>query len=365
MVSSLHRIPRISCRACLHVQIVDKESAVLGKPPEICSSLNADHHGECKFSSVDDTNNEQVRNVLRMFMRNFDARDTPSWSGLDEDLTDNFWPSEIDAVPVSNRTRLEQLLGVYDDPADELDAVRDRTMTGSCRWILERKSFLSWRDDPRQASKLLWLTGLPGAGKSVLSGFIIDSLLRDPSVSHCCYYFFKSDDQTKRTVGYMLSSIAFQIATEFESFGDRLLELHEARSMSFGRQKATGIWESVFEPLLLRHTFDRPVFWVIDGLDEADQPELLIKLISRLGPSSNLRVLIISRPMREVSLRLTSPNFDFASDEITPTDTHRDIQSYIDTAVSSVLHDPTDRQDISRKVFDKAQGSFLWAALAI
>jgi len=365
MVRSLHRFRRIACRTCLHVQIVDKESAVLGYRTEISSSLNADHHGVCKFSSVDDTNYEQVRNVLRMFMGKLKSRGTPRCSGLDGDLGDNTMSSDIDAVRVSNRTQLEQLFGIYDNPVAELDSVKDRIMSGSCRWILERESFLGWRDDPNRASKLLWLTGLPGAGKSILSGFIIDSLLRDPSVSHCCYYFFKSDDQTKRTVGYMLSSIAFQIAIQFKSFGDRLLELHAARSMSFDRQKTTGVWESVFEPILLRQTFERPVFWIIDGLDEADQPELVIKLLSRLGPSSNWRVLIVSRPIREVSLRLNSLNFDFAGDEITPTDTHNDIQSYIDTAVSSIFHDPTDRQDISRKVSDKAQGSFLWVALAM
>lgn len=50
-------------------QIVERESAILGYPTETSAPLHADHHGMAKFSSPEDTNYRDVRNVLRMFVR--------------------------------------------------------------------------------------------------------------------------------------------------------------------------------------------------------------------------------------------------------------------------------------------------------
>lgn len=60
----------------LNSQIVDKKSAVLGYPAELSTGLNTDHRGVCKFSAVDDPNYEQVRNVIRMLVREAELHGT-------------------------------------------------------------------------------------------------------------------------------------------------------------------------------------------------------------------------------------------------------------------------------------------------
>lgn len=106
--------------------------------------------------------------------------------------------------------KLKKLLGIHDDPTEDFDIMRDRIMGTSCQWILRRSTFSNWMESMDDISRILWLTGLPAVGKSVLSSFIVDFLQKDPSIENCFYYFFKSEHQTKRTVGQMLRSIAFK-----------------------------------------------------------------------------------------------------------------------------------------------------------
>lgn len=59
---------KIKIRSANKLQVVDKESAVLGYPGEISAPLHADHHGLTKFKNKEDGNYRDVRNVLRTFL---------------------------------------------------------------------------------------------------------------------------------------------------------------------------------------------------------------------------------------------------------------------------------------------------------
>lgn len=45
--------------------VLEKDSSVLGYPGEVSKPLDADHHGVCKFDSLDDPRYIAVRNVLK------------------------------------------------------------------------------------------------------------------------------------------------------------------------------------------------------------------------------------------------------------------------------------------------------------
>src|SRR5665213_1959185 len=100
-------------------------------------------------------------------------------------------PARGQLLSIGATQELEELLGIFDHPADDLEIIRDRIMPGSCQWILRRQSFLDWTDSEKDDSRILWLTGLPAVGKSVLSSFIVDHLQKDSSIPNCHYYFFK------------------------------------------------------------------------------------------------------------------------------------------------------------------------------
>lgn len=237
-------------------------------------------------------------------------------------------------------------------------------MDGTCQWIREHRVYSQFRDVSEGGMQLFWLTGLPATGKSVLSSSVINSLQQNPSLGSCAYYFFKSEHQTKRTIGHMLRCIAFQVAMSNLQFRTKLLQLSESGEMSFGQSKVVDIWGQIFEGILFQQSLDKPLFWVIDGLDEADHPEVLIKLLSRLQTPSCIRILIVSRYMKDLITTLGTKT-ELLHYDITSDDTLSDIKSYAQSIISTTLHADIDHEEICSKVLRKARGSFLWVALAL
>ena len=267
-------------------------------------------------------------------------------------------------ITSTQRKRIAELLAIQDNPAEDFEFIRDRVLEGSCRWINGRSTYLDWKDGTKDGSKIFWLTGLPAMGKSVLSSYIIGQLQQDPWVEHCAYYFFKSEHQTKRSVSQMLRTIAFQAALYYPSFRARLLSMFESDEVALGRQKVAALWEQLFECIMFRETYNRPLYWVLDGLDEADQPQLLIKLLSKIKSPSPIRILIVSRYMKEL-MPLYGKNMEFIHEEITSSDTVEDITAYTKYMISSTLRADMVLDEICDKVLQKAGGSFLWVALAL
>lgn len=86
---------------------------------------------------------------------------------------------------------------------------------GTCHWLLDNARFQQWEES--KSSSLLWVSAGPGCGKSVASKMLIKIL----SEMHCkrakprtvCYFFFKEDDDSQRTVENALCAILHQILT--------------------------------------------------------------------------------------------------------------------------------------------------------
>ena len=80
------------------------------------------------------------------------------------------------------------------------------------------------------------------------------------------------------------------------------------------------------------------MFWVIDGLDEADDPKTLVQLFKKLEASHKLRIWIASRYIKEMAA-LCDFSAKVSLDEITLDDTSYDIRTYADRLVGSILPD--------------------------
>ena len=79
----------------------------------------------------------------------------------------------------------------------------------TCKWVLENSKFMDWQ---KGIFSLLWVSADPGCGKSVLSRALIDDRLvsvaqEQPSL---CYFFFKDDDESRKTRANALCAILHQ-----------------------------------------------------------------------------------------------------------------------------------------------------------
>ena len=262
--------------------ILEKDSSVLGYPGETSKALNADHHSVCKYDSPRDPNYITVRNALKSLISKIIST------------------SASNKPPLSSRRDsqdLKSLLAITALPDIDYVFFRDQWAQGTNEWFLEDKSYLEWLHVRNSAPFLLWLNGGAATGKSVLSSFIINSLVGQGF--SCQYFFIRFGDQKKRTLSLLLRSIAYQIARSLPCFLQRLLQLVD-EAIDFETADPRTIWERVFKSILFNIQEGQPLYWVIDGLDEADDPRALIRLLSDISLSSiPIRVLLVGRKTSE------------------------------------------------------------------
>ena len=266
-------------------------------------------------------------------------------------------------VPIEKR--LMDILGISESVEDDLEFLADRTMQGSCQWLLQRQAFQDWVGDSSIPSRLLWLTGNPGSGKSTLASFVITSLKKRTFAGTCHYHFFLAGHQTKRSLSYLLRNIALQVALSHEAFCLLLLELHDNTGMIFSQQKAIIIWEKIFEGLIFRLSFQDPLFWVFDGLDEAESPTELIKFLSKIRSATRINVLLVSRATKDLVKDINDYLPMTVHEVISADDSLEDIRAYVRTSIRKILPSDRAQDDAIQEILSKASGSFLWVKLTL
>jgi hypothetical protein len=268
-------------------------------------------HTNTKFKSREDGNYRNVRNVLRSFVRKI--RESSTSSPLFPPGTRNTH-ARIDnperkllepGSPIVAAVALDQILGIK-DIGEDLDTFRKRLQPHSCHWILQKQSFRDWVEGAHEDSQTLyWLTGPPAVGKTTLSSFVINYLKQGYIPGTCAYHFFQAEHHNNRTISYCLRSLAFQIAQEHEEFRLVLVSAYKKSRMTFASQKYQIIWDKIFEGMLFRLKLHEPLFWVLDGLDEAESPGVLCDLITKITSATPVKVILVSRPTKDLLLALS------------------------------------------------------------
>ena len=325
----------------IHKMILEKDSSVLGYPGETSRALNADHHNVCKYDSPRDPNYITVRNALQFFISKI-----ISTSGSNK-------------RPLANRRKsqdLKSLLAITDLPDLDYIFYRDQWTQGTNDWFLEEKAYLEWRHVQGSASSLLWLNGGPATGKSVLSSSIINNLVED-GVS-CQYFFIRFGDQKKRTLSLLLRSIAYQIARSMSSFLQSVLQIGD-EAIDFETADPRTIWERIFKSILFNIEGDQPLYWIIDGLDEANDPRMLIRLFSDISLSSlPIRILLVSRRTSEIAAVFHKVPKGLHSNLISIEGHLEDLRHYIHQQLN-MYGTPEFSESIVQRIVGGAQDNFL------
>ena len=238
-------------------------------------------------------------------------------------------------------------------------------MEGSCTWILQKEAFHNWLDGKEDCSNILWLTGPPAVGKTILSSYIIDYLRGRDVPGSCHYHFFREQHLDTCTTSYCLRSLAYQMAQKYDTFRAALIAAYIDTAVTWGKQKYQVIWEKIFDGGLFRLDLGEPIYWVLDGVDEAKVPHELASLLKRISSLTPIRVLLVSRYTSDLSAAMVSDNNPAVHEEIETTDTRQDIFIFVSTSVAKILPESKQRGMVIDSLLAKANGSFLWISLAI
>jgi hypothetical protein len=168
-------------------------------------------------------------------------------------------------------------------------------MTGL--WLTEGKTFRQWLDKDNTERSLLWFSGIPGAGKTVLAGSIIEETLRESDSSTAVAFFF-CDYKSNLSLQLIniLGTIAGQIAQQNDdAFGllqDYYKELHPTRQLS----KSPSLSSLIDVIQQMGEKFEH-VFIIVDGLDECgDETDSVVETLHSLATNQDsLSMALLSR----------------------------------------------------------------------
>ncbi|KAL9633201.1 MAG: hypothetical protein Q9164_004842 [Protoblastenia rupestris] len=325
--------------------IVDKASAHLGYPKERTSLLNADHRGVCKFELPTDSNFRTLRNA---FVTTVDS----ILSEVSQEALETSRPKH---------SRLVELTGVSEPQVDDLSALEDIHVIGSCEWLTSKRLYASWRTPWSGSRPIFWLTGNAASGKSVLCSHVINDLQEQNL--RCSYFFFKHGNAVKSTVAGCLRALAYQMARSDDTVLRRLLEVQQD-APPWEHWDERFIWRKLFIGCIFKESNHLPQFWVIDALDECQKLSVLLTLVAKAP--SYLRIFLTSRSTPEVEQGLITLGPLAEHYRIQREDTHGDISIFVGSRMDRLpVGDAEGRTRLTERILQKASGSFLWVSLIV
>ena len=206
---------------------------------------------------------------------------------------------------------------------DELERLSEKRQEGTCEWIFKNPRFRAWKDDAH-VEPVLWVKGIPGAGKTILSTYIIRCTQEEAGFT-TAYHICNSYTTGKDLRGEIMRSIVSQLLQGnldlapfvFENYANKGLEPSIARLRKF-LPELFGTIPSVRI--------------IIDGLDEypeSEQTKVLTELISLTkAPNSQCRILFSNREGKQINRSLNGR----------PTISLRDQQDVVNGDIQLYVH---------------------------
>ncbi|KAK6536091.1 hypothetical protein TWF281_000337 [Arthrobotrys megalospora] len=259
------------------------------------------------------------------------------------------------------------------DPSTNYNKALGLRHEGTGGWFLESEQFTEWKSSTQQSS-FLWLHGIPGCGKTILSSTIIQRLKSDLACQPLLYFYFHFTDMGKQTLENMLRSLVSQLyyASKHEEASLLLKSLYS--SCGDGCQQPT--CQSLREVFLRMVEQIKDVWLVLDALDECSTrsgsaTEGLLSWISEVLNSGqiNVHLLATSRPESDIESKVMGLT---QIENIIPIQSSRitdDISTYIrarvrdeDSGLKRWRSHPEVQSEIETCLIKKANGMFRWAA---
>jgi len=223
-------------------------------------------------------------------------------------------------------------------------------------WLF--KSVEEWRQDTKLDSRLFWIMGAPGVGKSAFAAQLTHTRGDTVIAAQFCEW----DKPDHRNAPRVVRSLAFQLATRLPDYRKILLALPEIAELD--RKDAAELFDYLLaNPLrsVIHGARDRYLI-VIDALDEAGEAgrnplvEMLARNAQRLPDW--LGLVVTSRPEFDVKTPLQALN-PFPLD--TQSESNRaDIRDYLRRELASPLQTRPDADRLVEQILERSEGVFLY-----
>lgn len=195
----------------------------------------------------------------------------------------------MDQIKASDKQRSITLWLKATDPSVNYNRAIRAHHPGTGEWLLGSTQFHNWKE---QTNSFLWLHGLSGCGKTILSAAIIQHLLHEQQLP-AIYFYFDFSDPDKRHFEDMLRSLLLQLYHRSEiahSIVTTLYDSHRLGTIQPSTRRLEDTLSAVLEQC-------GSVRIVLDALDEAHRPIEMVQWCRSIYNSEalNVRLLVTSQ----------------------------------------------------------------------
>ncbi|KAH7133727.1 hypothetical protein EDB81DRAFT_659291, partial [Dactylonectria macrodidyma] len=254
------------------------------------------------------------------------------------------------------------------DPRDNklrIQETKGGLLKDSYSWILDHADFKRWRNEPD--SRLLWIKGDPGKGKTMLLCGIIDELDKEKTQA-MSYFFCQATEPTLRNAAAVLRGIVYVLIDQLPSLvsyipkkyshvGKQLFEDEAAWSV-LSKMLTTMLDDPILEGAIL----------VIDALDECvtGLPQLL-DFICETSSSASAKWVLSSRNWLNIEEKLDAVERIQLSLESNEASVSSAVRTFIGSKVEQLSREKKYDEKTRTAVLDylvaNCDDTFLWAAL--
>ncbi|KAG5746346.1 hypothetical protein H9Q70_010966 [Fusarium xylarioides] len=179
---------------------------------------------------------------------------------------------------------------------------------GTGKWLFRNESFQNWLAGIDKAKPILWLRGIPGAGKTLLASSVIKHT-QSLDGTHTVFAFLTYLDSHISALS-IIHSLIFQLASTSLSFKTMLCQ-SDLQHLGNDFKVAATLFQTLIQSAGV-------VYLVVDGLDEIEllQRSRLIKELVRLsGECAECHILLTSRAESDISRDLDGKTTDLQVDK--------------------------------------------------
>ena len=182
------------------------------------------------------------------------------------------------------------------DPSTNLNKALDQRHPGSGQWFLQDSVYSAWKTERKS---FLWLHGIPGCGKTILSSTVIEDLGKSEASSQSLlYFYFDFTDTEKQSLEKAVRSLISQLYEKKKHVRRHLDSLYSLCGNG-KRQPSNDLLQTAFQKMVEEAD---GVWMVLDALDECQtqkgyRSKSLFSWIKHLQNSHiGIHLLVTSRP---------------------------------------------------------------------
>ncbi|KAF9067178.1 hypothetical protein BDP27DRAFT_1226351, partial [Rhodocollybia butyracea] len=171
------------------------------------------------------------------------------------------------------------------------------------------KDLQEWSLETDPTSRIMWLFGPAGAGKSAIMRTLSNQLQSDGRLGGC--FFFKRSHQTRGNAKVLFVTIAYQLALDIPWLRGPISQVVKHNPSILARSIKIQLQKLISEPCHM-HPNENPITILIDGLDECEGQDVHLEILRAIRYSFTehslpLRFIIASRPEAHIHEMFESP----------------------------------------------------------